>query len=167
MLRGIERKVADLEERGALLGTTPQERADARVELLEGEGLREVVVRSGVEAPDAVLDGVARGEHQDRRPRATLPEAPADVEPVGPGAVAVQDDVEHHRVVGVLLRHPERVLSVRGHVDGVALLGQAAAEEGGHLDGVLDHEETHLGSSSPGFPRVRALHEGEMKSCLE
>ena len=43
-----------------------QQRAHAREQLLEREGLDDVVVRAGVEAGDAVADGVARGQHQHR-----------------------------------------------------------------------------------------------------
>ena len=41
--------------------------ADARQQLAEGKGLGEIVVRADVEARDAVVHGIARGEHQDRR----------------------------------------------------------------------------------------------------
>src|SRR6185369_397639 len=41
-----------------------RERAQARLELAELEGLAEIVVGAGVEAGDALLDAVARGEHE-------------------------------------------------------------------------------------------------------
>ena len=91
------------------------------------------------EAGDAVVDGVARGQHQDGAPDAAVAEAPADREAVEPG----QHHVEHDRVVGDGVRHPERLLAAIGDVDGVALLAQAAREQARELRLVLDHEHTH------------------------
>ena len=64
----VEPQVADLEDRRALDGAAAAERAQAGEQLHEGERLDEVVVGPAVEARDAVLHGVAGGEHEHRRP---------------------------------------------------------------------------------------------------
>src|SRR4051794_2876664 len=62
----IQREVGDDERRAAARRAAPQQRAEAGEQLLALERLDEVVVGAGVEALDAGLDGVARGEHEDR-----------------------------------------------------------------------------------------------------
>ena len=69
-----------------------QERAQARVQLAQGEGLDEVVVGARVEARDAVVDGVARGEQEHRHALARGPQPAGHLEPVD----ARHGDVEHH-----------------------------------------------------------------------
>ena len=60
-----------------LLAGAPQQRAYAREQLAQCERLDEVVVGAGVEAGDAVVDLLARGEHQHRRAVAARAQAPA------------------------------------------------------------------------------------------
>ncbi len=71
----------------------PQQRAHARHELPEREGLDEIVVGPGVEALDLVLDRVARREHEDLGAHAAGPQLPAELQAV-PRAVEhqVEDD---------------------------------------------------------------------------
>ncbi len=71
---------------------TAQQRAQPRQEFGEVEGLDEVVIGPDVEALDAVVDGVTRGEHQDRRRVARAPDAPTDLEPVDVGELQVEHD---------------------------------------------------------------------------
>ena len=117
----------------------PGERAQARQQLGERERLRQVVVGAGVEPGDAILDRVARGQHQHRRPDAALPQPAADLDAVDAG----QHQVEHDRVVLDRLGHPERVVAGPGDVGGVALLDQAPAEQARHLELVLDDQDPH------------------------
>ena len=49
-----------------------EQRSHAGEQLVARERLHEVVVGAGVEARDAVVDRVARGQHQDRKPRAPV-----------------------------------------------------------------------------------------------
>jgi hypothetical protein len=66
-LEVLERQAA----RGRLADAgAAQDRADARDELLEAEGLRDVVVAAARQAADLVLRRVARGEEDDRQRRA-------------------------------------------------------------------------------------------------
>ncbi len=136
---GVEAQVAGLEHGGALGGAAPRERAQAREQLLERERLHEVVVGAAVEAGDAVLDGVARGEHQDRRPHVVSAQAAADLEPVE----ARQHHVEHDDVVLGRAGHPDRVLAAVRDVHGYALFLEPALDEARHLGLVLNNEHAH------------------------
>jgi hypothetical protein len=59
-------------------------RSEACRELIEVEGFHEVIVRPGVEAADAVGDGVLRRQDEDRGTIPALPGAPQDVETTSP-----------------------------------------------------------------------------------
>jgi hypothetical protein len=92
----VEPQAPGREHRGPPARRAPHERPQPREQLGEGERLRQVVVGARVEPAHAVLDGVARGEHDDRRPDARGAHPPARLD-----AVHVRhQDVEHHRVVG-------------------------------------------------------------------
>ena len=111
--------------RRALDRAAAAERAQPRDELGERERLDEVVVGAAVEAGDAVLDRVARGEHEHGRPDAVVAQAAADLEAVDAG----QHHVEHDRVVVGGARHPQRVLALDGDVGEQPLVAQAAADQ--------------------------------------
>ena len=66
---GIEREVLEAQDRRRRprRAATAQQRAQPRQQLGEVEGLHEVVVGADVEPLDAVVHGVAGGQHQDRR----------------------------------------------------------------------------------------------------
>ena len=144
---GSTRRSPDLEHRRALDGAAAGERPQAGEQLGERERLREVVVGAAVEPGDAVLDGVARGQHQDRRPDAVVAQAAAGLEAVD----ARQHHVEDDRVVLGGARHPQRVLAARRHVRDDPLLAQAAADQRRHLHLVLDDQHPHR-------PILRLLH---------
>src|SRR4051795_1391150 len=63
---GVQRQVGDDERRAAPRGPAAQQRAQPGEQLLALERLDEVVVGARVEALDARLDRVARGQHEDR-----------------------------------------------------------------------------------------------------
>ena len=116
-----------------------RQRAQAREQLGERERLGQVVVGAGVEAADAIVDGVARREHDHRRPDALRAQAPAHLEAVGPG----EQDVEDHRVEAGGAREAQRVLPVARDVDDEPVAAQAAPHRGRHAHVVLDHEHPH------------------------
>ena len=68
--------------RVALPRHPPQERPQARLQLAHVEGLDQVVVGAGVEAVDAIGDGVTRGEHQHRHAVAGAAQAATHLEAV-------------------------------------------------------------------------------------
>ena len=140
--RGIEPQVTH-DDHGRPLDASPaDERAEPGQELGEGERLRQVVVRAGVEARDPVVDRVTGGQHQHRHPDARPAQLAAGLEAVAAREHHVEDD----RVVGVRLGHPERVVAGGRDVRGVALLGEPAADEARHLQLVLDNKNAHAHS---------------------
>ena len=117
----------------------PQQRAQAREQLAQREGLDQVVVGAGIEAGHAVVDRVARGEHQDRRAVAGLAHAPADLEAVDVRHGDVEDD-------GVELlggETVERLAAVLGERHVVALERQRALHRRAQRRLVIDHQDSH------------------------
>ena len=90
----VEHEVGEAQVGRARLLAPPQQRAQPRPQLAQRERLDEVVVGAGVEPVDAVVDRVARGQHQHRRAVAGRAQPAADLEPVEPR----HRDVEHDRV---------------------------------------------------------------------
>ena len=136
---GVEPERADLEHRRALALPAPGERPQPRGQLGERERLGHVVVGAAVEAAHAVLDRVARREHQHGHPVRLRAQAPAGLDAVHPR----QHHVEHD---GVVLDRPDagqRLVPVGRHVDHEALVAQAALDRRRHPLIVLDHEHPH------------------------
>ena len=117
-----------------------QQRAQPRAQLLERERLDQVVVGAGVEAVDAVRDGVARGQHQHRRAVAGGAQPAADLEPVGLG----HQHVEHDRVRRLVGERVERLAAVGGELDPVAVHAQRAIERVADRGLVVHHEDAHI-----------------------
>ena len=152
----VEPDVAGLEDGVERLGRAAGEGPQAGRQLGEGERLDQVVVGAGVEPGDAVGHGVARGQEQDRGLHAPAAQPAADLEPVDAG----QHDVEDDRVVGGDGDPVERLFAAAGEVDGVALLGQPAAEQAGQPRLVFDHQDAH-GNEAPG-----QLGQSKMQSTI-
>src|SRR5437667_188534 len=115
------------------------QRSDAREELVEGERLYEIVVGAGVESFDAIADGRARGQHEDRDLIAGGPQAAADLDTVETGQTEIEDD-------GVVrVRHRE--LQAGGALPGEVSLVAGPAQR--PLDGIpdsgliFDQKDTH------------------------
>ena len=104
---GSSRRSPTSSTTGRSTGAAPRERPQPREQLGERERLGQVVVGAAVEPGDAVLDRVARGQHQDRRPDAVVAQPAAGLEAVD----ARQHHVEHDRVVLGRAGHPQRVLA--------------------------------------------------------
>src|SRR5205823_15120174 len=88
----LELEVAEPQGSVAAVRRSPEQRTQARQELREREGLRQVVVRACVETRDAAVDLGASGQHQDRNLVARGANPPADLEPVYTGHEDVEDD---------------------------------------------------------------------------
>ena len=125
--------------RSPLVDRATQERADSRDELDDGEGLGEIVVRSRLQSLDAVVDLLQRGQHQDRHaaPGADLSTGTQTVEVRHQD---VQDDEVGARPVAV--EEVQRLRSVRGALDGVALQLERTADRPPQRVVVVDHEDT-------------------------
>ena len=134
----VEHEVAEPQRRAVLAGRAAQQRPQPRLELLERERLDEVVVGARVQAGDAVVDRVARGEHQHRRAVAGVAQPPAHLEPVD----VRHRDVEHDGVGRRAAGQPvERLAAVGRQLDVIGLEPQRALERGPHGGLVVDHED--------------------------
>ena len=133
---GVQLQVADDERGAAARRPAAQQRAQAREQLLALERLDEVVVGAGIEALDARVDRVARGQHQDRHVAAVLAQQPRDVDAVELGQAEVEDD----EVGRELARVAERRLAVVARTRLVALHPQRPQQDLGDLVVVLDDE---------------------------
>ena len=117
--------VADLERLVAqLAAAAAQQGAHAGDQLVERERLDQVVVGAGVEAGDAVGDGVARREHQHRHAGARRAQPLAHLDAV---------DARHHQVQDDHLGPQdgdrlERLVAVGGHRDVVSVHAKRAGD---------------------------------------
>ena len=147
MAGGVELEIADAEHRRACGDRSAKQGANPRGELAERNRLDDEVIRTVVEAADALRELVSRREHQDPRPRRVVrslagAEGAGDLAPVD----ARQAEVEADEVVRVDPGLQQRVLAVVRDVDRVALLPEPVGERVGEVVLVLDDEETHLQS---------------------
>ena len=111
---------------GASVESRPAEDGrDPRHQLLEAEGLDEVVVPAEREAAHLVLGGVSGGEEEHRRPVTGGAQALAHVEAVEVG--------EHH------VEHDEIRLHRRHGGDGLTAVGDGVDVEPGVAEGCLEH----------------------------
>ena len=138
--RRVEHQITNAQGGRALGLPAPYQRPQARKQLREGERLHQVVVGTGVEPRDAVLDGVAGRQHQDGCPDTGVTQSPARLEAVD----ARQHHVEHDRVVLVGLGHPEGVLAGRRDVRSQTLGDEPAANQARHPQFVLHYEHAHV-----------------------
>ena len=122
----------------------------ARVQLLERERLDQVVVGTGVEPRHAVADGVAGGQHQDRRAVAGRPQAPAHLEAVDAGISTSSMTASGARSETRL----ERLGPVGRELDVVALQPQGPLERRANGRLVVHDENAH-GESVPAEPVCR------------
>ena len=138
----VERERAGFEHLGVARVATPAERAQAGLELGQREGLREVVVGTGVEPVDAIRHGSAGGQHDDRDAVSVLAEHAADVH----AADLRELDVEHDGVVLTLPAEIESLLAVGGNLNGVAARLERFLDDPRERRVVLDHKDVHVQS---------------------
>jgi hypothetical protein len=105
----------------------------------ERERFHQVVVRSAVEPTHAVLDRIARRQHQNWRRHPLTTKLAAHLQSVA----TRQHHVEHDDVVRRHLGQRLAILSVIGDVDGVARLDQAATQGVLQTAIVFDEEQPH------------------------
>ena len=144
-LGDVDAQVTHLDQRPRLGRGPPQDRPQAREQLVDTERLRHVVVRPRVQGRDLLPLLAHRGEDDHRR-LAPRPELTADV-----GAAPVgKHEIEDHRRGWMGGRRRERA---RGGVRGVNLesrTAQSRAERPQDLRLVVDDEDPllHAGSSA-------------------
>src|ERR1041385_351246 len=121
----VELKVGDLQDGRLVRASPPEESSDACNELGEGEGLREIIVRTGIEASDSVFDGILGREHQDRSLDIHSPQLPQERDPV----LLRKKNIEDHEVVSPRSGHQLPLHAVVSDVDGKMLFLEALLEE--------------------------------------
>ena len=136
---GIERQVSHHDLRGAEFRGPAQEGTKTGEQFAKFEGFGEVVVGAGIEAGDAVFDGIARGEHENRHALIQRTNGAADLKAIFPG----NHHVENNEVIVVDFDLIQGVGAGGGHVDGVGLLLQTASDETHDAGIVFDEEQSH------------------------
>ena len=128
------------------------------LELQQGEGLGEVVVRAELEADQLVLLAGARGDEDDGPVEAALPQRLADlvaVHGVLAGGALVQHHVEDGDVGGDLLGEGERIGAGAGAVGLEALLGEVLDQGLEDLVLVFDKQDAgHQRAPGEGGERI-------------
>ena len=137
---GVEGQVGEAQDLVvAGRGAAAEQGPDPGQQLLQGEGLDEVVVGAGVEPGHPVVDRGPGGEHEHRGVVAGLAQAAAHLEPVHPRHGHVEDDGVG-RPLGV---GAERGRAVLGRLGLVALEPQGAVQGLAHRGFVVDHQHSH------------------------
>ena len=131
-LEVLEREAA----RVAVDARPAQDRPHARDQLLDAEGLGDVVVAAESEPADLVLGRVASGEEQDRQVPPAGGEPPGHLEAVEVG----QHHVEDQHVGPELLRPVQRLPAGTGGRDVEARVAQRHRHELRDVQLVVDHE---------------------------
>jgi hypothetical protein len=136
----VELEVAEAQRAPlALPARSPQQRPQAREQLLERERLGQVVVGARLQPGDAVPDALARREHEHRRAVAGVSHAPADLEAVQAG----HEDVEQHRVGGRGRLRADGLAPVLRQRDVEALDPEDALQHLTHGRLVVDDQDAH------------------------
>ena len=117
----------------------PYQGADPRQQLLELEGLHQVVVRPCVEAGDAVTGELTGRQHQDRDLVTLAPQPPGQLQPRDPR----QPDVEDHTVEGLRGERHHRILTGGGVRDLIPLEHHRPQQTRRQRWIVLDHQHPH------------------------
>jgi RimJ/RimL family protein N-acetyltransferase len=150
----VHAQIAGLQDLGLRSHAPPAQGPNASEHLFEVERLGEVVVGTGVEAGEPVLDVVAGGEHQDRGRRPVEAEMAAEVDAV---EITTEHDVEDGDVVGEPgAERFERLLPAQCDIHGHARLRQPASEAPGDLGFVLDDNDAHAGIVFSAGRRIRS-----------
>jgi len=123
----------------AVAGPTA-EGAHARQQLLEGEGLGQVVVGAGVQTAHAIRYGVARREHQYWRAQPLSPQLAGNLDAVHLG----QHHVEHHQVMRAAFGAGQPLEAVVRHFDAVPDIGQRPLYHPRNTRIVLHHQYVHI-----------------------
>ena len=125
----VDLEVGDAHGLGQRRGTAARQRVQASDELAKGERLGEIVVGARIESLDAIVDRVARGEHQHGRAHAALAQRATEVEPTASG----EHDVENDHVVGAQHRARSSARECRFAHDLESVFGQSTVDDRGKL----------------------------------
>jgi hypothetical protein len=141
----VDHEGSDLELRASLdrrvrPGGAPQDALDAELELLDHEGLRQIIVGAEAEPQDSIGIGTPGGEEQNRDRVATVAEPTTHLEAVDAG----QHDVQHDEIesVGPRFDGLQSPLSRVHGLDLETVQGQRLAQTVGEVWIVLDQQES-------------------------
>jgi hypothetical protein len=140
--RRIEHQVGHLQLAvlSSVQGGPAKERPHPGQQLLQREGLDQVVVGSGVQPLHSIFDRVPRREHEHWSAVSDPAQQPADLQAVD----ARHQDVEHDQVRGDLPQPVQGLVPVGRQVDLVPLAGQGALERVPHRGLVVDHQDVRI-----------------------
>ena len=155
----MQRQVAEgrhLRVGSGVLTATAQQGPDTGKQLLRLKGFGQVVVRTGVQAADAVIQLTAGGEHQHRQAAA----AAAQLAQQGKAIHAGKHGVQHQQVVDIAAGVVQAGDAVITHVGGIALAAQQVLQGARQALFILHDQYTHSRASlfmaySPVSDRVR------------
>ena len=148
----VHREVTDDDQRRRLVGDdgrASHERTQPGDDLLEAERLGHVVVATGREPGDPVLDGVLGGEEEDGDGVVVGAHPAQHLEPVEVG----QHHVEHDRVGLEVARSLDRLDPGAGRAHLPALVAQSHRQQLGEVGLVVDDEDADgaaVGALEPG-----------------
>ena len=136
----IDIEIADRQARRLRRTAAADERANARNQLGKGEWLDEVVVGAAVEAGDAVLERVARGQYQNGRLQSAGTNRAQNLQAVPPG----ETEIEKHGIERFGVDPKERRFARAFHDHVVLFSLEPLAQSVGDLLLVLDDQDSHL-----------------------
>jgi Stage II sporulation protein E (SpoIIE) len=139
-LRGcVQDEVGNDNFGGAELTRAAQQRAKTREQFAELERLGEVIVGAVIEAGDAVLDCIARSQHQNGHALTRFSKLAANFKTVA----ARNHHVEDHQVVSIDRGLIKRIVAGVGNIDGIRLFAQALGHETRDARIVFDKKQPH------------------------
>jgi len=115
-----------------------QQRADARLEFADFEGLDQVVIGAGIQARQLVVQRVACGEHQQRR---VAPGLVAQLAADGDAVHSCQHHVCDDDVVGVRYGEVQSRDAIGRVIDGVAARLEVLGDHLGDVAVILDQQQ--------------------------
>ena len=135
----VDLDVADLEPGRIALGRPAELRADPRQQLIEVEGLGDVVVGAAVQAVDDVLLLTERGQQDHRQLGPAGTDGLEDLEPRALG----QAEIEEHELEVAGEGEPLALLSIARQRHREALGLERSLEEFGDSAFIFDDEDAH------------------------
>lgn len=136
---GIDSDVSDRDDRALALAAPSQQRTHTGKQLLEIEGLGEIVVRSTVQPSHSILVTNPCRQHEDRHAASGLAQLPADFQTIDARQVEVEND--ERILLGQALVQPH--LAVKGKIHAVGLRLQLPFDILGEILLVLNDKNVH------------------------
>src|SRR5690348_4087689 len=121
-----------------------RERLDPREELFEGEGFRDVIIRTGAQRRDLRIDGVLRRQHEHRLLESLRAKTVEHLET----GLLWKPHVEDNEIVRLRAGPALPFVSISDKIDGVALLFEPAPYILSYGGIVLDDENPHAPGAS-------------------